>query len=254
MSEKMEQDLLEAFRQHRSPAAARADANWETLESTPVRPNDAAPAPPSSGAVATVIGGLAVVAMIWATWPTQEPEAAARTAAPVVAEAPTASPRVDEPADAAEARWPVHLVAAPLGALAPQLAFDDHPVARHLRELRASERAYEAALGTHDVNAIAVRPGFKDAAEKTGDTLVVRPDQPFTIYVRYRRPYHQLSVELWMHGERHVGVPVTMEPGWNRNRIEVGVGNRPATEGVMTIKVLGPDGELVASRDLWQHP
>jgi len=83
--------------------------------------------------------------------------------------------------------------------------------------------------------------------------LVVHPDEPFTIYVRYHAPLPALAVEVWRGDTKHFGVPVVMEPGWERNRLEVGVADRPATPGLLTIRVVTPNGEVWAERSVWQH-
>jgi len=155
----------------------------------------------------------------------------------------------------AEARWPVHLAGKPaLGKVTPQLTLGQTPAAEQLRTLRAADRAYEASLGQGPVESITVRRGAKKGADKQPDVLVVPPGEPFTIYLYHHHIPSALSVELWSDGERHYGLPITMEPGWVRNRLEIGVADRPATPGVFTVKVLDSDGQLLGERSFWQQP
>jgi hypothetical protein len=149
----------------------------------------------------------------------------------------------------AEAQWPEGP-----GAVAGSLRWLDHPAAADLQALLEAERAYEDQLRTSGVERIAVRPGPKDGADQRDEVLVVSPEEHFTIFVRYHAPPPSLAVEVWRDGERHFGLPVLMEPGWSRNRIEVGVADRPATPGVFEVRVVAPDGTVWARRSFWQHP
>lgn len=134
-----------------------------------------------------------------------------------------------------------------------QLALTDHPAAEQLRQLVDAEAAYDASLKRSGVERIGVRPGPKADADRKPEVLVVHPDEPFTIYIRYHAPLPALAVEVWRGDTKHFGVPVVMEPGWERNRLEVGVADRPATPGLLTIRVVTPNGEVWAERSVWQH-
>jgi len=164
-------------------------------------------------------------------------------------------PRTRQDLVAAEAGWPVHLTGAdPLPVVAPQLSLAEGVAAAdHLRTLRAAESVYEAGLVGSGIDRIAVRAGPKDGADKRPDVLVIAPDEAFTIYVHYRYPPRALSLEVWKDGQRTFAQPITMEPGWPANRVEVGPADRPATEGVFVVRVVGADGQPVLERSFWQH-
>lgn len=108
MSEEMEQDLLDAFRQHRTPEAGRVQGNWETLETSiaagataPMAAAAAAGISQTSRLIAGLLGGASVAVLAWALWPADnEPEA---TAAPVVAVEPAANTATPKPAALVEA-------------------------------------------------------------------------------------------------------------------------------------------------------
>ena len=98
-----------------------------------------------------------------------------------------------------------------------------------------------------------MRVGGKKTAEERPDVLVVPPDAPFTVYVWWREPRASMRLEV-LHGEAVVwSADVVEEPGWVRNRLVVGVADRPATPGVITVRVRAADGEMLGERRFWQR-
>jgi hypothetical protein len=153
----------------------------------------------------------------------------------------------------AEAGWPVHLVAEPLPPLAPQLAFTDAPDAAILQALAATEPADRAVTMAGGIDRIAVRVGDKKASEDRPDVLVVAPDQPFTLFVWWREPPSALRIEVLHDDALTWSRDVVGEPGWVRNRLVVGVADRPATPGRLTVRVTTLDGLVLGQRSFWQR-
>lgn len=150
----------------------------------------------------------------------------------------------------AEARWPLPGVTGG----PPQLSWGAHPAAGDLQRLLAAEADYERSLVDSGVERIGVRRGKRGPSDSAPEVLVVPPDEPFTIFARYRQVHPALSIEVWRDQTRHFAAPVVMEPGWVRNRIEVGAADRPSTPGPLEIRIVLPDGRVLSERRLWQHP
>jgi hypothetical protein len=152
----------------------------------------------------------------------------------------------------AEADWPVHALGRLRPDVEPQLRWLDHSLAAAWQRMASDASADRALTLAGGIERIALRVGPKDTAAEKPDVLSVPPSEPFTVYVRWREPVGAARVELLHDGELAWSLDVVEQPSWTRNRLEIGVGDRPSSPGLLTVRVHGLDGEVLGQRHFLQ--
>ena len=162
-------------------------------------------------------------------------------------------PLVRESLVRAEADWPVHTLGRLRARPEPALRWSDaHPLAADWKAWRRDDEEDRLLTLAGGIDLIALRVGNKDQAADRPDVLAVPPDQTFTLYVWWREPRAAVRIDL-LHGDEVVwSTPVVEQPGWIRNRLVLDVGDRPASPGMLTVRVHGQDGSVLGQRRFLQ--